>query len=140
MVYGSGGWPPAGPGAPAPADSALVRRSNLSLVLRRFRNEGPRTRARVADETGLNKATVSSLVAELVDRGLLREGQIERLGAVGRPGQVIELDGRRVCGIGIEVNVDYVTALIVDLGGRVVADGSHADLCTHEEYRELVLR
>ncbi|WP_331273090.1 ROK family transcriptional regulator [Motilibacter deserti] len=99
-----------------------MRRSNLSLVLRRFRDEGPRTRARVADETGLNKATVSSLVAELVDRGLLREGQIERLGAVGRPGQVIELDGRRVCGIGIEVNVDYVTALIVDLGGRVVAD------------------
>ncbi|WP_331272332.1 ROK family transcriptional regulator [Motilibacter aurantiacus] len=99
-----------------------MRRSNLSLVLRRFRDEGPRTRARVADETGLNKATVSSLVAELVERGLLREGQIERLGAVGRPGQVIELDGRRVCGIGIEVNVDYMTALIVDLAGRVVAD------------------
>ncbi|MGP3970054.1 hypothetical protein [Streptomyces sp. 6N223] len=55
------------------ADQIAVRRQNLSLVLTYPRDHGPRSRARLAVETGLNKATVSSLVAELpgaVLRGL----------------------------------------------------------------------
>ena len=47
---------------------------------------GPRSRARIAQETGLNKATVSSLVAELADRGLVTAGDVDRGGSVGRPG------------------------------------------------------
>ena len=66
------------------SDQLTVRRNNLSLVLSHLRAVGPRSRARVAAETGLNKATVSSLVAELVQRGLIVEGDTER-GAVGRP-------------------------------------------------------
>src|SRR5687768_10379068 len=90
------------------ADQVMVRRTNLALVLRHLRDAGPRSRARVAAETGLNKATVSSLVAELVERGLLAEGQLDRAGAVGRPGQIVEVDGRSVAGVGLELNVDYV--------------------------------
>jgi len=104
------------------ADQVVVRRSNLGLVLRTLRDSGPRSRARLADETGLNKATVSSLVAELIDRGLVAEGGVDRAGAVGRPGVVVELDGRRVCGIGAEVNVDYVAVIVLDLRGSVVTE------------------
>src|SRR3954462_3049002 len=100
-------------------DHLVVRRSNLGLVLRTLRDAGPRSRARLADDTGLNKATVSSLVAELIDRGLVAEGGVERGGAVGRPGVVVELDGRRVCGIGVEINVDYVALIVLDLCGTV---------------------
>jgi predicted NBD/HSP70 family sugar kinase len=103
------------------ADQVVVRRHNLALVLRHLRDSGPRSRARVASETGLNKATVSSLVSELADRGLVREGEPER-GTVGRPGQTVVLDGRGVCGIGAEVNVDYVAAMAVDLRGEVVGE------------------
>src|SRR3712207_8308287 len=39
---------------------------------------GPRSRARIAEETGLNKATVSSLVAELAERGLVTAGDVHR--------------------------------------------------------------
>lgn len=92
-----------------------MRRSNLALVLRHLRDAGPRSRATVAVETGLNRGTVSSLVSELIDRGLLREGQVERDGAVGRPGQTVELDGSGIGGIGVEINVDYVTAIVLDL-------------------------
>lgn len=101
------------------ADQLSVRRSNLSLVLRHLRSAGPRSRARIATETGLNKATVSSLVAELVDRGLAKEGDIER-GQVGRPGQAVEVDGR-VCGLGVELNVDYLALHVLDLRGETVA-------------------
>lgn len=112
--------PPARSDGRQPADQATVRRSNLALVLRHLRDAGPRSRARIAVETGLNKGTVSSLVAELVERGLAREGDIERDGAVGRPGQIVELDGRRIAGIGVEINVDYLTALVLDLRDTVV--------------------
>jgi predicted NBD/HSP70 family sugar kinase len=104
----------------APADQATVRRSNLGLVLRHLRDAGPRSRARIAQDTGLNKATVSSLVAELADRRLITTGDVHRAGAVGRPGLIVHLDGRGVCGIGVELNVDYAAILVLDLRGEVL--------------------
>ena len=95
-----------------------MRRSNLGLVLRHLRDHGPRSRARIAQETGLNKATVSSLVAELTERGLVSAGELHRGGTVGRPGLIVHLDGQGVCGIGVELNVDYVAVLVLDLCGR----------------------
>jgi predicted NBD/HSP70 family sugar kinase len=96
-----------------PADQATVRRSNLGLVLRHLR-------ARIAQETGLNKATVSSLVAELIDRRLVSAGDVHRGGSVGRPGLIVHLDGSTVCGIGVELNVDYAATLVLDLRGAVL--------------------
>jgi predicted NBD/HSP70 family sugar kinase len=103
-----------------PADQATVRRSNLGLVLRHLRDSGSRSRARIAQETGLNKATVSSLVAELTERRLVSAGDVDRAGSVGRPGLIVHLDGSAVCGIGVELNVDYAAALVLDLRGQVL--------------------
>lgn len=100
-------------------DQVSLRRHNLGTVLRHLRDSGPRSRARIATETGLNKATVSSLVAELAERGLVREGDIER-GQVGRPGQTVEIDGR-VCGLGIELGIDHIATHVLDLRGDTVA-------------------
>jgi predicted NBD/HSP70 family sugar kinase len=107
-------------GRHSPADQATVRRSNLGLVLRHLRDNGPRSRARIAQETGLNKATVSSLVAELIDRRLVSVGDVHRGGSVGRPGLIVHLDGSTVCGIGVELNVDYAATLVLDLRGEVL--------------------
>ena len=107
-------------GRHAPADQATVRRNNLGLVLRHLRDHGPRSRARIAQETGLNKATVSSLVAELTERRLVSAGEVDRAGSVGRPGLIVHLDGRCVCGIGVELNVDYAAVLVLDLRGAVL--------------------
>src|SRR6478735_4163963 len=94
---------------------------NLSLVLRRLRDQGPRSRARLAAELGLTRSAVSALVGELEERGLVRAAGVER-GHVGRPGTSVELDGRAVCGIGAEINVNHVSTLALDLGGTVVAE------------------
>jgi hypothetical protein len=53
---------------PQPADFADVRATNLAVVLRFVRENAPCSRADIAASTGLNKATVSSLVADLIDR------------------------------------------------------------------------
>ena len=63
-----------------------IREHNLGLVLRQVAERGPRSRAALAVETGLNKSTVSSLVADLIEAGLLRDSPIEeRPAKVGRP-------------------------------------------------------
>ncbi|TQN45796.1 putative NBD/HSP70 family sugar kinase [Humibacillus xanthopallidus] len=108
-------------GARSTADQMSVRRHNLSVVLNHLRLHGGRSRARIAAETGLNKATVSSLVAELLARGLVREGEIER-GSVGRPGQTIELDAHNFIALGAEVAVDYVSVIATNLRGEPVSE------------------
>lgn len=128
--YGHGGRPgplpvrrgPTGsvPAGSVPADQATVRRLNLGLLMRSLAAGGPRSRARLAEDTGLNKATVSSLVTELVDRGLATEGIIQRSG-VGRPGRTIEVNAGVVRCVGLELNVDYLAGVITDLTGRVLA-------------------
>ncbi|MCO1581058.1 ROK family protein [Crossiella sp. SN42] len=96
-----------------------MRKANLALVLRALRADGPQSRARLARMTGLNKATMSSLVAELEQRRLVRLGAVVG-GAIGRPGQLVELRPRTVCGIGLEANVDYAAVAVLDLAGDLV--------------------
>ncbi len=101
------------------ADQTTVRRANLGVVLQHVARSGPRSRARIASETGLTRGTVSSLVTELIDLGLVREtGEDEHPGGVGRPAQTLELHDR-VVAIGLEVNVDYLAVCVEDLSGAV---------------------
>ena len=101
---------------PRPADFADVRATNLAVVLRYVRANAPCSRADIAASTGLNKATVSSLVADLIERRLLREiGLTEH--RIGRPATMLVLDGSPYAAIGLEVNADYLTAVGIDLAG-----------------------
>ena len=104
-------------GPSKPSDRASIRRTNLGLVLRLLRDSGPRSRTRIAVETGLPKPTMTNLIGELVALGLVREDREERSGMVGRPGQLVEIDGRKFCGIGLEVSVDYLCAVALNLRG-----------------------
>ena len=91
---------------------------NLGLVLRQVADQGPRSRATLALETGLNKSTVSSLVAELIDAGLLREVPYEeRPGHVGRPPPERGAGPRGPLVLGLEINVDYLAVWAADLAG-----------------------
>jgi predicted NBD/HSP70 family sugar kinase len=102
---------------PQPADFADVRATNLAVVLRHLRLHAPCSRADIAAATGLNKATVSSLVTDLIDRRLVREiGMTEN--RIGRPATMLVLDGSPYAAIGLEVNADYLTAVALDLAGE----------------------
>ena len=102
---------------PQPADFADVRATNLAVVLRHVRVNAPCSRADIAAATGLNKATVSSLVADLIDRRLLREsGLTER--RIGRPATMLVLDGAPYAAIGLEIDADHLTAVAMDLAGE----------------------
>ena len=108
---------PDDPGS-VPANQRSVRRHNLGVVLRHVADRGARSRAAIAQGTGLNKTTVSSLVGELLDAGLVRETEVQMLGTVGRPALPVELDGRAVIGMGLELGVDFLAVRAVDLRGE----------------------
>jgi len=109
----------------AAADQAAVRRANLGLVLRSLRDLGPRSRSRLAADVGLTRAAASTLVGELGELGLVREGARE-VGGKGRPGTTVEVVGGRLCGIGAEINVGHLTTLALDLAGDVVVEARRA--------------
>jgi predicted NBD/HSP70 family sugar kinase len=94
-----------------------VRLNNLALVLRHLSEQPLRSRASIAVSTRLNKATVSSLISELIGSRMVREVGI-RGGTVGRPSRTLELDGSGLAAIGLEIDVEYVAGLARDLAGR----------------------
>ncbi|MFF2774267.1 ROK family protein [Streptomyces sp. NPDC058052] len=99
------------------ADKSGVRRHNLSLVLRTVHDAGETTRAAVAARVGLTRPAVSSLVEQLLDLGFLVESGKTFSGQAGRPGTVLKPAGTGPAGLGVEINVAYVSVCLVDLTG-----------------------
>jgi predicted NBD/HSP70 family sugar kinase len=102
----------------APVRQGSLREHNLGLVLRHVAGIGrPVSRADVAAATGLTKATISALVDDLRVGGLLVEVDPPPRAGAGRPpiGLVLATDGP--AGLGLEVNVDYLAACVLDLTG-----------------------
>ncbi|MGH3392884.1 MAG: ROK family transcriptional regulator, partial [Actinomadura sp.] len=96
-----------------------MRERNLAVVLGEVVRQQPVTRARLAEVTGFTKTTVSNLVAVLAAGGLVQDGDLVREGERGRPGVAVSVNGDGVAGLGLEVNVDYLAACVLDLGRRV---------------------
>lgn len=102
-----------------PTDQADVRRHNAALVLGTVVSDGPLSRARVAAATGLTRATVGSIVDDLLGAGLLLEQGTSSATGLGRPGTDLAVAPGGAAGVGVELNIDGLTAVVVDLAGTV---------------------
>lgn len=105
--------------ADQPRAGADVRRRNAAVVVRSLRYDGPASRAELASRTGLAKTTVGTIVGGLEEADAVREHQQVRSGDRGRPGLRLTLAGGSPVGVGLEANVEYVAAVVVDLAGEV---------------------
>jgi predicted NBD/HSP70 family sugar kinase len=104
----------------ASADPHHVRQHNLALVLRTLQQEGARSRATLASMTGIAKATMTSLVVELEQRGLVHEvGRSPAIG-VGRPATLLSVDGSGVAVMGAVCHVGEVAVIVTDLAGNTM--------------------
>ncbi|MFF5213215.1 ROK family protein [Streptosporangium sp. NPDC000396] len=92
-----------------------MRARNLGVVLGEVHRNGPITRAALAEITGLTKTTVSKMVGDLLDAGMVAESDALRDGERGRPGRAVSLSGGRVAALGLEVSVAYLSVCVVDL-------------------------
>ncbi|RUQ98060.1 ROK family transcriptional regulator [Labedella endophytica] len=93
---------------------------NLSTILRRVHRSGPASRAELTRETGLNRSTISGLVAELVDRGLVVEVEPRSTKQVGRPSPVVQASPD-VVAIAIVPEIDAITMALVTFDRQVLA-------------------
>jgi glucokinase-like ROK family protein len=100
-------------------DQTLVREINLSTVLRYLRDGHPLSRAALASLTGLNKTTVSSLVEELLERGLIHEVGLDTSGG-GRPATLLALKPEAGSIVGVAMGVDFVAVILTDFVGQIL--------------------
>ncbi|GAA4395820.1 ROK family transcriptional regulator [Actinomadura sp. NPDC048032] len=101
-----------------------LRRANRSVLLRRLYFDGPLSRQDLARETGLSPASVSNVVSELIEAGLVVEaGSVESDG--GRPRVLL----KTAAGYGHLVGVDVgETRVMVELFDLELTQLAKADL------------
>jgi predicted NBD/HSP70 family sugar kinase len=96
-------------------DRGDIRRLNAVSVLNQLRVHGSLSRANIASELGLTRATVSSIVTVLIEASLVRETEYVS-GAAGRPGLLLELNPNYACMIALEIDLDRISLLLTNAG------------------------
>lgn len=104
---------------PRTGDQALVREINLSLIMNQLQEHAPISRATLAEITGLNKTTVSSLISELVDQQYVHQVGLDTSG-VGRPAVLYELNPQAGCIIGAEIGVDFISVIRTNFAAEIM--------------------
>ena len=105
------------PGAPASRED--LRNHNSALVLRMLWSERDgASRSDIARATGLSKATVSAIVSDLEDSGLVKESR-ETAPSGGRPGIVLRFRYDAFAIIGVELGASHVSLVRMNLAGEV---------------------
>ena len=102
----------------AKATHAQTRRHNNRLVLKTVYDQGPLSRAAIARGTNLTATTVSTVIAELLEDGL-----VEEIGAIsterGKPPTLVKLvsDARHIVALDLSRNI--FQASILNLRGEI---------------------
>ncbi len=107
---------------PLKATREQLRRHNQQMLLRTIYYGLADNRAALAQETGLAKPTVSDLIAELIDEGLLIEsGRGESTEGGGKRPTLIKFvpEARQIIGISMEANQGF--GVLSNLNGQVLA-------------------
>ncbi|MGQ4426620.1 ROK family protein, partial [Streptomyces violaceoruber] len=83
-------------------------------------SHGPLTRGEVARRAGLSPAAVTKAVRPLIEAGYLMEDTAEEArSALGRPANLVRVDGGRALFIGLKVTGDEIIAVLTDLCCRI---------------------
>jgi glucokinase-like ROK family protein len=107
------------PGRYRTGNQALMREMNLSVIMHHLREHAPISRAALAEMTGLNKTTVSSLVSELIEHQFVRELGLTLAGS-GRPATLLELNPAAGYIVSAEIGVDFISAICTNFAVEVI--------------------
>ena len=95
-----------------------TKQYNLRIVHEVIRLHGPLSRADIARHTELSVQTVSNLVKELLDLRLVQEGGRRSEGR-GAPSTDLTINPDGAYALGLDLDRDHLTGLLVDLAGQV---------------------
>ncbi|GAC1576560.1 MAG: ROK family protein [Candidatus Dormibacteria bacterium] len=101
----------------------MLRQVNRSAVERLLRERGPLSRTDLARLAGLAKPTVSAIVTEMLDEGLVRETGA-RASSIGRRPILLEYQSAREFVVGVQLGVNRTVVM--------AANSSGAEVCSME--------
>ena len=100
------------------ARSDTIRNINRQIVLNYVRERSPISRAEIAQETALQRSTISLIVDGLKAQGLIEEFEGESTG--GRPPTLLRLRAADAVAIGVDISTKNTIVATSDLAGRVL--------------------
>jgi predicted NBD/HSP70 family sugar kinase len=95
-----------------------ARSHNRRVVIETVRLHGHLSRAEIARLTGLTSQTVSNIVDELQEGGILR-ADAPRMGGRGQPATPLSINPDGAYSVGLQFDHHGLTAVLVDLAGQV---------------------
>lgn len=101
------------------ADKNLIKQMNMASIMDVIRTSGDISRADIAKTLGLNSATVSNNVTDLINRGYLKETG-SGISSGGRKPILLTLDTSKRYIIGIYVGISKIELGLVDLKGQII--------------------
>lgn len=114
------------PDIDTPEDRTIERkRLRRNQVLNIIRSHGPISHSEISRRAGLNLRTVKSHVQELVDSGLIEEGE-EKERTLGRPAPLSRIRPDGFCLLGVTLLSTSISACVMGLDTRVILSDSVA--------------
>jgi N-acetylglucosamine repressor len=105
--------------------SKHIHEANEVRVLRLVRDRGAISRIEIAKATGLHKATVTDLVAKLIDAGFLEDtGEVGTRRKVGRRRRLLRFLPLAGLVAGVDIRMTQVSVAITDLNAHVILHDS----------------
>lgn len=98
----------------------LMKSVNKSLILNKIRTDAPISRAQIAKETKLTPPTVSSMVKELLDQGIIRESEYG-VSQGGRKPKLLHINSDNFYIIGVDAGPERIEGILSDLSGTILA-------------------
>jgi len=96
-----------------------VKRTNRSVALRALHEKGAMSRKRLAESMNLTPAAITKIVGEMINDGLLCEGEMLSSGNAGRKEILIDINTHAGCGLGVLINLRQAILSGVWLDGSV---------------------
>lgn len=99
-------------------NQSFQKENNISIVLRALRADSNCTRVKLAKVTGLTQASITKIIAQLIEWGAVSE--LESVGAgVGRKATLLQLNSEHYRVAAVRINRNYISGAIYDINGHL---------------------
>lgn len=105
------------PSKPQVRDQLDMKLHNRATIWELIFNSRPVSRAQLAKTTAMSPTSITRIVGELLDFGLLAEMPATHVG-VGRKATMLDVDRDALYGVAMDVDVDTVQTCLVDLDNK----------------------
>lgn len=102
-------------------NSSYQKSANRTLLLNAVRF-GCRSRSDLAESLELRASTITNITAKLLDKGVLKEGEGEAVGSVGRRPVSLFLNPEFGSILGIDLHADYHHLILTDIVGNCLIE------------------